>query len=132
MTDLTAICDGCHTPVLDGTGWLGVRYADIHRYTRERREWDEAHPGSAHWIGELLSLPDPITWRVYHDRCDPWPDQDAYQIDVERIRTWQQLARWTSDLMAKNWLAESDWDDLLRELADDRGTRLVAAKARAA
>jgi hypothetical protein len=132
MSDLAAICDRCRTEVPDGAGYLCVRYEDIHRCRRETRAWQEAHPGDAHDIRELLSMPDDIAWRVYHAACDPWPDRDAYQIDVERIRTWQQLARWTSDLMAKNWLADSDWDDLLRELADDRGTRLVAIKARAA
>lgn len=132
MSDLVAICEGCRAEVPDGAGYVCVRYEDIHRYNRENREWHDAHPGTAHYIGELMTLPDEIRWHVYHARCDPWPDKDAYQIDVERLRTWQQLARWTSDLMAKNWLADSDWDDLLRELADDRGTRLVTVKARAA
>jgi len=132
MSDLAAICDHCLQAVPDGAGFLGIRYEDIYRYHRERAAWDEAHPGSAHWIGELLSLPDEIRWRVYHDQCDPWPDKDGYQIDVEQIRTWPQLARWTSDLMAKNWLADSDWDCLLRELADGKGSRLVAVKEQAA
>jgi hypothetical protein len=132
MSDLTAICDGCHSEVLGDTGWLGVRYADIQRYYRDLAEWHEAHPGEVHTVHELMAQPDEITWRVYHDQCDPWPEQDGYQIDVERIRSWQDLARWTSDLMAKNWLADSDWDGLLRELADSKGTRLVAVKERAA
>lgn len=132
MTDLAAICERCREAIGDGAGFLCVRYEDINRYRREMAEWEQAHPGDAHTIAEVIAMPDEIAWRVYHDRCDPWPGKDAYQIDVERIRTWQQLARWTADLMVKNWLADSDWDDLLRELADDRGTRLVAVRARAA
>jgi hypothetical protein len=131
MTDLTAICDGCHRPVLDGTGWLGVRYSDIHRHRHERADWDAAHPG-AQTVADLMAMPEDITWHVYHDRCDPLPAEDAYQIDIERIRSWHALAHWTSHLMAKNWLRDSDWDELLQELADDKGTRLVAIKARAA
>ena len=132
MTDLAAICDRCHREVPDGAGYVCVRYEDIHRCWRETREWKEAHPGEVHDLGELMGMPEDITWRMYHARCDPWPDKDAYQIDVEQIRTWQQLAGWTSHLMAKNWVADSDWDELLHELADGKGTRIVAIKARAA
>jgi hypothetical protein len=129
--DLILICDACCKPVPD-RGYLCVRYEDIHRYRQERGAWEQAHPGHAHLVSELLTLPDPITWRAYHMRCDPWPDRDAYQIDAEQLRTWQQLARWTADLMAKNWLADSDWKSLLRELADGTGTRIAAVREMAA
>ena len=132
MSDLAAICGECRRVVADGDGYLCVRFGDIRRYWSEKAEWEEAHPGSMHRLAEILTMPDEITWRVYHVRCDPLDGLDSYQIDVERIRTWRQLARWTSDLMAKNWLAHSDWDHLLRGIADDRGTRLVAVQARAA
>ena len=85
MTDLAAICDRCHREVPDGAGYVCVRYEDIHRCWRETREWKEAHPGEVHDLGELMGMPEDITWRVYHARCDPWPDKDAYQIDVEQI-----------------------------------------------
>lgn len=132
MTDLAAICERCREAIGDGAGYLCVRYEDINRCQREQAEWEQVHPGDMHTGSELMTYPDGITWRAYHARCDPWPEKGAYQIDVEQVRSWRQLVSWTSHLMAKNWLADSDWDELLRELADDRGTRLVAVRVHAA
>ena len=57
MSDLAAICDRCHGEVPDGAGYLCVRYEDIRRHDSEQAAWAELHPGSAHDLGELLSLP---------------------------------------------------------------------------
>lgn len=61
-------------------------------------------------------------WRAYHFTCDPQPESDDYSIPVERISTLRGVLGWTAHLMGKRWIAETDWADVLRELAGRRET----------
>ena len=60
---------------------------------------------------------DIASWFPQHTRCDN--GGGAYYIDVELVRTHQQLLQWTAHLMGKAWLADSDWSDWLRIIAGE-------------
>jgi hypothetical protein len=133
--DLTLICGICIFPIGDGTGWLRVTFADIHKHREQRAEYDayrrdSGEPATLSML-EMLIGPEPIHWRAYHAKCEPEADQDAYQIDSERICTWRQLAHWTAHLMEKNWFADTDWDCLLREVAGDSPAETIQVLERA-
>jgi hypothetical protein len=129
MSELAAICDGCHSHVAPGAGYLGVRHSEITAYQAAEKAWSERYPGDTHTIGELTEMPDGVLWHVWHFRCDPHPEEDGYQIGVEDLRTWTRLAWWTAHLMSKSWLPLTDWDGLLRDVADRRGRRIVVIPA---
>ena len=118
--DLTLICHKCRLPIEGDTGYLRVTYPDLHKYREQEREYSERHPeGEAVSITEFLLGPEEIHWLPYHDKCEPEPDLDAYQIDAVQLQSWQCLARWTAHLMSKNWLPHTDWDELLREVSGE-------------
>ena len=100
-TELDLICRRCRQPITSGHGCLWVSFAEIRIANRERDD-----------------LGADIAWKVHHDGCTPDPG-DAYSVEAAQISTWAGLARWTSHLMAKNWFAFSDWDELLREAAGE-------------
>ena len=95
MNDLTLICETCRFPINGDTGCIYVTFADIRQTGHD------------------------IRWRTSHYAHFTDGERDAYEISSERISSWRQLAWWTAHLMAKNWLALSDWDDLLRELSGE-------------
>jgi predicted GIY-YIG superfamily endonuclease len=114
---LVHVCDTCHEPVDDGLGFLEVRYDDIDRHSRA---WDEFYK-------ELRPLSECPTvqrahWLVHHDNgwCSPNHGGGSYWIDVERIRTREALIAWTAHLLGKQWLADTDWYQVLRSHVPDR------------
>jgi hypothetical protein len=132
VSDLTLICGKCRFPIDGDTGYLRVTFAAIHEHRQAEREYRERNPeGSAVSMEEFLLGPEDVHWLAYHGKCEPEKDQDAYQIDAARLRTWQQLCHWTAHLMEKNWFALTDWDRLLREAAGDSEARTLRVLARA-
>jgi hypothetical protein len=113
VTELVLICGGCGSPAPHG--YLCVRFAEIHDYRHALDAWHEAHPGDGHYIEELLTMPDEIEWRAWHYDCDPHSDEDAYQIDAENLSTWRGFLWWSAHLSSKNWVPDTDWDEVLRE-----------------
>jgi hypothetical protein len=117
--ELALICQTCRKPIDDEEdgGSLRVIHAAVAQYKRDEQRRQMRNLGQAVDLHELLLGPDPANWLAYHDRCDPGAGIDAYHICAERLRTWRDLAFWTAHLMGKNWLALTDWDELLREAA---------------
>jgi len=132
VNDLTLMCGACRKPVEHGSGYLSMRFGDLSDHRRAQAAWDETHPGDLHDLGDFLLAPEDVHWGAWHAACDPRRDEDAYQIDDERIDSWRQLTWWTSHLMAKNWLESTDWDHLLQGIADGTDTRIVITVASAA
>lgn len=137
MTELTLLCTFCRQPVADYDGYLYISFTAIRDYDTGMEEWrarQASGPCAAVDLAELLTMPGRAPWTVIHNRCDERLDFiDGYYITPERIRTWTALAHWTAHLMAKRWLASTDWDQLLFEAAGESTVpRIVAVKSVAA
>jgi len=107
-------CDACRGPVADGAGWLTIRYDDIGEFRRAEAVSERKH--SDGW--NLLELPRPVVWHVWHKACDPDIGSSDYCIDIERIRSVADLLEWTSHLMENTWLPLTTWRDVLRDQAN--------------
>lgn len=120
-------CDVCGGPIDDGDGCLEIRFGEIHAYQEAKAEWERVHgTGTVHKIGDLLTFPEVVPWRLYHDRCNPAPDAGGYDVDVRLVRTWRALLFETSRLMAKHWLALTDWPQVIGAAAEGRSGRIKA------
>jgi hypothetical protein len=124
--ELDFVCDVCGRLVADHEGCLVVSFADIHDYRRADREWKQVHGAGPHTVSEVLRLPEAVPWRIHHDACNPGQGGDGYDIDVSRVRTWRALLFETSRLMAKNWLALTDWPQVIGAAAEGRSGRIKA------
>ncbi len=114
MTAIVMYCQPCGKPISPGTGFIGVRHADI-----RSAQASESAPEAM--------------WVTRHHVCSEAADGECYQIDAERITTWAAVTWWTAHLMAKSWLAATNWDVVLSELADGNPSGLlVAVQERAA
>lgn len=82
-------CVTCGFPIADGTGCLGVPFAQL-------AAWPDDDPA----------------WRAQHNACID-PGRDVYGIDVEQIRDAAGLLRWTVHLMEKSWFVDSNWRGVL-------------------
>lgn len=123
--ELEFLCDVCGGRIEDGAGCLEIRFGEIQAYREAKAEWERVHgTGTVHRIGELLTFPEAVPWRLYHDRCNPDPDAGGYDVDVSHVRTWRELLLWTSRLMAKNWLALTDWPQVIGAAAEGRSGRI--------
>jgi hypothetical protein len=125
MNEITIICGRCHAAVAPGSGFLGVSLSEVTRAERAEAAFNAKHPESATLQEVVAELPDEVPWRSRHYACAPKADADAYQIDVDRLRTWADLAHWTAHLLAKTWLTATDWDDILREAAGEIPSRRI-------
>lgn len=130
MNDLTLICETCGFPIAPEKGSIYIRTGDARDYRQAMREWREVHPeGSAVDLTELDGFPEDIHWRTGHDACRSDHDEGCYEIDGDQITTWPALMHWTAHLMEKNWFGDSDWDELLREIAGEVPSRRIRSAA---
>ena len=97
---LVWFCSGCGRPVHDGAGYLAVEVShdDLPR------------------VLTLAEVPDELAWRVWHTACDP--TTDTYTVDVADVRTLNGVLDTTAQLIGKAWLIDSDWDSILRRVAE--------------
>jgi len=121
--ELEYICDYCGGPIEDRKGCLEVFFSDIHSYRHAQQEWQQVHGDGPHTISQLLQLPSHVPWRLHHYTCNPHR-VDGYDIDVAKVRTWRDLVRWTAHLLEKNWLALTDWHQVIRAAAERRSGRI--------
>jgi len=129
--ELMLVCQKCKREVHQGCLW--VSFDEIRTLPVLHKHWEETCAASAVTLEALGAAPDEITWKVHHDGCTP-ALEDAYSVEVRQVATWAGLSRWTAHLMAKNWFACSDWDEVLREAAGEstEAPRIVARVAGAA
>lgn len=139
--DLKVLCQWCGYEIADGEGYLWVSVPKMMEHRRAWEDFEKAHelrgPDGKVWatgftLAELTdaNLPEQAQWRSHHGDCDPDLEEQAYQIRVERIRTWGQLLEWTAHLMQKGgWSEDTDWLEMLRRIAFAQDDRLIALKA---
>lgn len=127
LPTLVWICETCHKPVDNGTGYLHVDLKETGIRERAYAEWERRHTdedgnttiqGSA-WT-ELFDLPERAPWQAHHAACDPDPEAGDYWFSIERARTHADLLRWTAHLMEKTWLEATDWQELIDRMAGVR------------
>jgi hypothetical protein len=55
-------------------------------------------------------------WSIYHAACDPRREYSGdYWIDVEQVRTLEQLLSWNARLLKKEpWVLGTDWAQVIR------------------
>jgi hypothetical protein len=124
--ELDFVCDVCGHFVDDGQGCLRVWFADIASYRAAEREWRQMHGDGPHPLGDVVRMPEVVPWHIHHFACTAEADADGYDIDVAQVRTWRDLVWWTSHLMAKNWLALTDWPQVIGAAAEGRSGRIKA------
>lgn len=127
--ELDFVCDVCGRMVADHQGCLVVFFADITSYRAAEREWKQVHGTGPHRMSDVLRMPEHVPWHIHHDTCNPDRDADGYDIDVSRVRTWRALLFETSRLMAKNWLALTDWPQVIGAAAEGRSGRIKGLAA---
>lgn len=112
-------CDECALAVDDGRGRIWIDYAEVHA-AHEAQEPGFVSGGTFTLdLDELLSEGEgDAHWNVHHHQCVPEPEANAYNIDIERIRTMPQLLEWTAHLLeSKHWLGDTDWHRLIATVA---------------
>lgn len=123
--ELEFLCDHCGRPIDNGAGRLQIRFGEINAYREAVAAWERVNgAGNMRTLGELLTLPEVVPWRLHHDRCNPAPDADGYDVDVAKVRTWRALLAETARLLAKNWLALTDWPQVIGAAAEGRSGRI--------
>ena len=105
-------CQGCGDAIGNGEGGLHVIHEDVHRH----REWSRSREGGGFEPIDLSNFVPAAPWLVFHDECASDP-RSVYFIDVERIRTFEDVIYWTAHLLeSKSWLPFTDWHRLLYSL----------------
>lgn len=111
-------CRVCSQPILDSMGYLELSMEEMRTYQREVKAFHKKHSGFM-TLGELMEHPDQVEWKAMHSKCDPEPDVDSwYWISLDRISDVWQMLSWTSHLMGKSWIGDTNWHVLLKEVAD--------------
>lgn len=120
---LTWTCNGCGQSVDDGAGYIHVNETRVAAVAKGRCEVEErvrakSRGGLEMWSGgDLMAVPQPEPWRVHHRDCDLEPDSIDYHFDVARARTHGHLLSWTSHLMHKRWIDDTDWPEFIGRMA---------------
>lgn len=113
--NLEWLCDECKLPIEDSRGWVTINLGAVGAHERSMAEWKRNHPGPVVSGSDLMDIPLPVLWHVYHRACDPDLDRLAYWFAVERCRTIPQLMDWWLHLAEKNWFSATAWDVLIRQ-----------------
>lgn len=86
----TWTCTSCHFPVADDEGVVSVPLREVAEMPMFGPEWAPRH----HLCRE--------------------PGEDYYEVPVEQLRDADGVLRWTAHLLGKVWLANSNWDAIIR------------------
>ena len=123
------LCVGCGVPVgiKPGDGVVHLSYREAEQYRSARQAWEEQHPADGSWTPRnLTSLPSKATWGVHCDNCNPHWNEDrdeacggCYWVDAVRMNTPARLLHWTSHLMEKRWLRDTDWGRFIGRFGED-------------
>lgn len=91
LTRLSWVCDTCGFPIADGQGVLCVPFLEIN---------NPPDMGGR--------------WRAQHTSCANREHVDYYGIDIESVSDALGLVWWSAHLIGKNWLPETNWEQVLR------------------
>ncbi|MDR6174295.1 hypothetical protein QE364_000792 [Nocardioides zeae] len=115
-TQITWTCAECKNPIRDHQGNVG---ADAHAAGDYLSAAAEAPSGGT--AAALMAGPRPTRWEAYHHDCIE-EDTRRYEVGVQNLRTYQQLAAATGHLMEKAWFAGTDWKRILLAKAGSMST----------
>ncbi|MFD0405559.1 hypothetical protein [Kitasatospora sp. NPDC127116] len=129
--ELNIICQACSKPLGDdehNPGNLWVSHAELATRRAALAEWEREHLAPAAdgsgppMVGfrTMASHPERVRWRATHEACDSPADADAYTIASRRVRTWLDVVKWTSHLMGKTWINDTNWSTVIGEAAEGR------------
>lgn len=109
--DLAFICEICNKPIniYKDEGQIYILRQELFSVQKKQRELSKRVSIPASEIGELTH------WHKSHYLCSGEIDS-FYEIEIYRIRTLQKLLIWTSHMMWKRWLANTDWPILIRDI----------------
>ncbi len=116
------MCDACGQPASNASGGrLWVSRRGFQEAARKRAAWksefevrdDNGLVGVS--LGELMSEPDPEPWHVSHGGCIL--DETAYALDLPR--DYRQWLAHVAHLLGKNWINDTDFDELIEEAASN-------------
>jgi hypothetical protein len=120
------VCQVCSKSVGDESGYVFINEEEALEAEREDSgDVDDDRP-SAQTIYELVASTNTVSWKIVHSACDTEDDEVlCYRIDVERVRTPQQLLAWTAQLMDKSWLPWTNWSQTIKKVATDLGVKAI-------
>lgn len=119
-------CEVCSKPITDGNGFLQIDEVAANDYERAYETWADRHrtPGGGVTYN-IADRSDPppskVAWHVFHQDCDPDPENEGYAIPAGRCSTFPQLISWTAHLLEKRWLPNTNWAGTLRRVLHDSG-----------
>ncbi|MGW2371716.1 hypothetical protein [Kitasatospora sp. NPDC001683] len=136
--ELNIICQACKRSLGDDDNDLGSLWVSPGEITVRQaavKDWERQHLTPAAdgsglpLVGfkTMLSRPDQVCWHATHAACDDPEGGDAYAITSRQLRTWADLVEWTSHLMAKAWINDTNWATLLGEVAGGRSPLITRA-----
>jgi hypothetical protein len=131
VSEIQLLCDACGVLIgpRDGGIWMpseSLRAATIawNDYRAIERRRDEAleRQGRFRFLTLAdLDCPPLAAWAVLHYACDSAPTTEAYEISAYRAGTARALLVWTLHLHEKGWVADTNWDALVRRLLTQSG-----------
>lgn len=86
----TWTCTTCTHPIADDEGAISVPYSDLTDMPMFGPEWEPRHYLCRH------------------------PEEPCYEIPVSDLRDDRGVLAWTAHLLNKVWLANSNWNDIIR------------------
>lgn len=134
--ELNIICSTCQKPIGDtdeDRGYLWIRRDEVMDRQDAMRAWMSKYATSngdgGHTIvtdgAGIMTHPKRVVWRAEHTACDSGDLDDMYNIPAFKLRTWADLVAWTAHLMAKSWLDDTNWANLLEAAASGSGSVVV-------
>lgn len=127
------ICGSCGEVCgAERPGWLWVS-PEEYRAAERLRAWDwvetkrRVEEEGRDWGPlDISSIPPAAHWTV---KCVPCLERDEemevcglYEIELTRIASVPAVLHWTAHLMEKDWLAHTDWDELIALVAAAAGS----------
>lgn len=108
-------CVKCGKEIVDRTGSIYVDPGQANARRIQQAEVAMSEPMALDMsqlaAQQARQVPHAI-WRPYHDKC--WGGTFSYEIEVHRLRTFEQFASWTAHLWGKKWFPFTDWDTFTR------------------
>lgn len=110
--DLSFICDVCNEPIniYKNEGQIYILRKELFAAQRKSAELSKKRVVPSNEIEETIAH-----WHKSHYVCNEEVDS-FYDIEIYRIRTLHKLLIWTSHLMWKRWLSNTDWPILIRDI----------------
>lgn len=113
-------CAACGSDIADSQGWLSIIRSHVAEAEKanegfERKAQNPRIGFPAVRLRNIMPQPGIAEWTAYHHRCDPAHDDALWVINVENLRSREQLLWWTLHFMdTKSWIEHTDWTRTVR------------------